>query len=99
MSGGSMNYLCFSLAEAVGKMQDPELDELVKDLSAVLYELEWWDSSDTCEERYREKAAEFKRKWFKAERNERLARYIETEMQEMTKVVKRILGGEENEAD
>ena len=77
MSGGSLNYICYSLAEVAGELRDRELDDLVQDLSKVLHDAEWWLSRDIGEESYREKARKFKEKWFKESREERLRHYID----------------------
>ena len=64
MSGGSYDYICYKLSEECeGRMHDAELNELVRDLSEVLHDLEWWQSGDTGEERYRRTVCSFKRKW------------------------------------
>lgn len=65
MSGGSMNYLCWKVEEnAVGQMKDAELDEMMADVVVLLHACEWWQSGDYGEEQYREKAKQFKEKWF-----------------------------------
>lgn len=72
MSGGSYGYICYKLSEECeGRMHDAELNELVKDLSEVLHDLEWWQSADTSEERYRRTVRSFKRKWFVPDARER----------------------------
>ena len=65
MSGGSFDYHCFTLEQYyVGKMQDIELNKMIKDLAKVLHDLEWWQSDDISEEEYRETVRKFKNKWF-----------------------------------
>jgi len=95
MSGGSYDYVSFKLAEqCVGRMNDKELDMLVKDLSDVLYALEWWVSGDSSEEKYRKAAAEFKKKWF-GRRDERLREIITTECESLkTELLKMIDAGD-----
>ena len=46
-------------------MFDKELDELCKDLTVVLHDVEWWQSSDIGEEEYRKTVSKFKKKWLK----------------------------------
>ena len=76
MSGGSYNYTyCTVESEYENRMYDVELNELIKDLVPVLKAVEWWQSSDTCEETYRETVREFKKKWFKS-RNKRIEEII-----------------------
>lgn len=65
MSGGSFNYLYARLESYyAGRMLDAELDEMVKDLSAVLHDLEWYTDGDIGEDTYRETVLDFKKKWF-----------------------------------
>ena len=48
MSGGSYSYIYSTLNnECCGKMYDPEMDDMIKDLCKVLHDLEWWQSADT----------------------------------------------------
>jgi len=66
MSGGSYNYLYGQIEdEYVGRMYDPILNEMMKDLVVLLKDLEWWQSGDNAEEYYRKTVKEFKRKYFK----------------------------------
>ena len=62
MSGGSRNYIFSAIDDnLVGRMYDAELDDLMADISALAYEVEWWDSGDTDEERYRKVVKKFKK--------------------------------------
>ena len=45
-------------------MFDAEMDEMVVDFAKVLHDLEWWMSSDSSEEDYRQTVKKFKEKWF-----------------------------------
>lgn len=66
MSGGSYNYMYSRINdEYVGRMHDLQLDEMMKDLVDLLHDLEWWQSCDCDEKRYREAVIKFKKKWFK----------------------------------
>lgn len=81
MSGGSYDYVCYKLSnECEGRMYDAEMNDLVKDLSKVLHDLEWWQSGDSSEDQYRETLAKFKAKWFKGDRQERLKGYIDEQI-------------------
>lgn len=81
MSGGSRNYISFAIDDnLVGRMYDAELDDLMADISKLAYEVEWWDSGDTNEEQYRKAVRHFKKKWFGADRNERLKKYIDEKL-------------------
>ena len=84
MSGGSRNYT-YSVIEdnLVGRMYDAEIDDLMADISKLAYEVEWWDSGDTDEEQYRKAVKQFKKKWFGADRNERLKGYIDEKLAEL----------------
>lgn len=65
MSGGSCDYICYRIEETlVGKMNDPVMDELVKDFVGVAHDLEWWQSDDYSENTYRKTVEDFKAKWF-----------------------------------
>lgn len=64
MSGGSYDYICYSIESTlVGKMYDPVLDELMKDIVKLAHDLEWWQSSDYSEDTYRRTVEAFKAKW------------------------------------
>lgn len=66
MSGGSYNYMyCRINDEYVDRMFDSQLNSMMKDLVVVLHDLEWWQSCDSSEERYRDTVRKFKKKWFK----------------------------------
>ena len=81
MSGGSYSYIYVRLSEECEKrMYDAEMNDLIKDLCEVLHDLEWWQSGDTSEERYRKKLSTFKKKWFKGDREQRLKGYIDEQI-------------------
>ena len=96
MSGGSFDYKYCILEEYyVGNMEDDELNDLVKDLVNVLYELEWWTSGDTNEEKYRITVRKFKEKWFKQNRSDRLKNYIDEKITNTKKELYNLIGLEE----
>ena len=81
MSGGSYSYIYSRLEEeCVGRMYHAEMNDLIKDLCDLLHTLEWWQSGDTSEDRYRENLLRFKAKWFKGDRQERLKGYIDEQI-------------------
>lgn len=82
MSGGSRNYTYYRIEEEyVGRMYDPEINALMKDVAGLAHDVEWYDSGDYGEETYRDSVREFKKKWFrKAARSERLKSYIDEEI-------------------
>lgn len=66
MSGGSFDYGYCRVEDLYkGKMEDPQLNELLDDFIKLLFELEWYKSGDTCEEDYRAEVKRFKDKWLK----------------------------------
>lgn len=68
MSGGSYDYKYTVLENYyIGNVFDIELNEMLKDLTEVLHDLEWWQSSDISEKDYRKTVAKFKKKWFKTD--------------------------------
>ena len=50
-------------------LQDRDISELVFDVLCLLHSFDYWQSSDICEETYRNDVKLFKEKWFK-ERND-----------------------------
>lgn len=81
MSGGSYDYIYAKLIEECGgAMYDAEMNDMIKDLADVLHDLEWWQSGDCREDKYRATLAKFKAKWFKGNRKERLKGYIDDQI-------------------
>ena len=99
MSGGSYDYLCYRIEDTyVGRMYDLEFDEMMRDLGILLKSLEWWRSGDTSEDSYRKQAMEFKEKWFKGDRQERLMQIIDLEVDKLKlKLSSTFLGTESEE--
>ena len=86
MSGGSYNYQYSQVDEEyVGHMYDKELDDMMSDLVTLLHDLEWWQSDDYNEEQYRKTVRQFKGKWFSTDRSERLTKYIDDAVEELSK--------------
>lgn len=84
MSGGRLDYFYSALAEHVGDFNDRELDDLVKDLSDLFYEREWFLSGDTCEGKWVEARAAFKHKWFsEGVRKDRIETYLDDVREEL----------------
>lgn len=81
MSGGSYDYIyCRLKEECDGRMYDAEMDDMICDLAEVLHDLEWWQSADSSEDKYRATLTRFKAKWFKDNREERLKGYIDNQI-------------------
>lgn len=76
MSGGSFNYGYIHLEEYFDKMEDTQLNEMLRDLQKVLHDVEWYTSGDISEKSYRETVTKFKKKWFK-QRGARAKAHIE----------------------
>ena len=95
-SGGSHNYICYSIENnLVGQMRDMELDDLMKDIVKLAHDLEWADSSDITDEDYFKTVKEFKNKWFKQNRTQRLKKYIDDSLENQRKKLYLLLGGDE----
>ena len=92
MSGGSMDYIYYHVDEAASMCEDVELSELLYDASKVLHDEEWWKSCDYSEDTYRESLAEFKAKWFKGDRADRLKGYVDKEIERCRKRCYSIIG-------
>lgn len=107
MSGGSMDYIYYRVEEAASMCEDAELADLLRDAANVLHDEEWWESGDCSEDTYRESLAEFKAKWFKGDRADRLKGYVDKEIARCRKRCYSIIGPvtlddvlrEEGEAD
>ena len=63
MSGGAFNYCYSGLRDGAQYTHDPEIKQLLEDLSVLLYEEEWYYSGDTDQEDYQKALREFKEKW------------------------------------
>lgn len=63
MSGGSMNYACYTVNEIADMEEDLVIKNLLKDLSEYLHDEEWYRSGDIRREKYIEKRKWFKKKW------------------------------------
>lgn len=97
MSGGSYNYICFTLQnECEGQMKDEELNEMLKDFCLVLHDLEWWQSCDYGEETYRKTVKKFKEKWFGKSHEERLEREIKKATEDFENRLRKTFGIKEN---
>lgn len=98
MSGGSYNYIYSTLLmECEGKMYDAEMNDMINDLADVLHDLEWWQSDDTGEERYRKTLEMFKAKWFKGNRKTRLKKYIDEQTDYLRHQLYALIGEDDKE--
>lgn len=95
MSGGSYGYIYSRLLdECENRMHDREMNALIQDVAKILHDLEWWQSSDITEEAYRKTVSEFKKKWFGANREERLKDMINEIFNEAKKEALELIGEE-----
>lgn len=62
-------------ARKFNPMEDKEVSELVWDVACLLHSLEWYQSSDISEEKYREDLQWFKNKWLGVTGNDVVERY------------------------
>jgi len=100
MSGGSHGYIYNQIqSELCGQMYDVELNDLMKDIVKLAHDLEWYDSCDIGEETYQKTIAEFKRKWFKAEREDRLKAYVDEAIDKLRSEMYLLIGAERREKD
>lgn len=80
MSGGSMNYACYTIEEHARYLEDRELIDIAKDMAKLFHDAEWWHSGDIGEKDYRETVKWFKDKWLRnggVDVDERLRGYID----------------------
>lgn len=92
MSGGSMNYVYARICEAAYYVHDKEIKELLKDLSELMHDLEWYESGDYGKDTYLKSLAEFKKKWFKDDRTERLKSYIDESLKDVKEELYALVG-------
>lgn len=75
-----MDYIFRRIDEASEMVEDKEISELLHDLSELLHDEEWYKSGDTERKTYLKSLRAFKKKWFNSDRNERLEKYIDEEL-------------------
>lgn len=93
MSGGAMDHLYYRVDEHADMfLPDLEMRDLMLDLSKVLHDLEWWRSGDYSQDVYEESLKEFKDKWFKSDRSERLKSYIDSDLKETREQLYKMIG-------
>lgn len=97
MSGGSHNYAYCQIDEYfVGHMHDRELDDLMKDVSKLMHDLEWFDSGDYGPDGYFDTVKAFKRKWFEQPRKDRLRKLIDKSVEELRGELYQMIGVKES---
>ena len=95
MSGGSMNYVCYTIEEQARYLEDRELIDIAKDMAKLFHDAEWWHSSDIDEKDYRETVKWFKDKWLRNGKiDERLRGYINQIFDDAKQECKLLVTGE-----
>ena len=95
MSGGSMNYACYTIEEQARYLEDRELIDIAKDMAKLFHDAEWWHSSDIDEKDYRETVKWFKDKWLRnGNVDERLRGYINQIFDDAKQECKLLVTGE-----
>ena len=95
MSGGSMNYVCYTIEEQSRHREDRELIDIAKDMAKLFNDAEWWNSSDIDEKDYRETVKWFKDKWLRnGNVDERLRGYIDQIFDDAKQECKLLVTGE-----
>ena len=74
-------------------LEDKLMSELVWDVFCVLHSYDWYKSSDTCEEDYREDLEIFKSKWLKGITEDRVREMISRELETARAELEKALGG------
>lgn len=98
MSGGSHSYIYSQIEEELcGKMQDPELNDLMDDIAGLAHDLEWYDSGDICRETYDKAVTDFKTKWFRGDRPDRLRHYIDDAIDDLREELIRMIGVDDHQ--
>ena len=98
MSGGSHSYIFADIDNQLcGQMFDPELNDLMEDISKLAHDLEWWQSGDYGEEDYREAVIKFKEKWFNSSREVRLKKYVDEAVKELKTDLYNMIGIKEEQ--
>lgn len=93
MSGGSHDYTYARVRDYYcDRMHDIEMNELVADLVDVFQGLEWYDSGDIDADDYHKILHNFKQKWFKADREDRLKEIIVKRWEEVKEDLLRCIG-------
>lgn len=64
MSGGSMNYVYAQVREVADHFSNPQIRELIEDVSDLLHDKEWADSGDYSDGTYNKTEKDFIEKWF-----------------------------------
>ena len=89
---GKSGFNCSGEARRRDPLEDPELSELVYDVFCLLHSADWYFSSDTGEDTYREDVKYFKNKWFKSDLNERVNREIESALEKAREDLGKVFG-------
>lgn len=65
MSGGSFDYAFYKILDYQGHMRHQDLEELLKDFSDLLHDVEWAEDCDISWDDYEQSVIKFRKKWLK----------------------------------
>lgn len=83
MSGGYLEYSSYHLEEVAYNVDDLEIKQLIFDLSKFLHDYDYYMSGDYGYDTYLESLNNFKNKWFKTSREERLKEIIDERLNDI----------------
>lgn len=92
MSGGRMNYLCYSIENEISNIPDIEIKELAQDFAKLMHDLEWYLSCDYGEGSWTKSLEEFREKWLRNDGTDRIKEYVKKEMKQTEENVLQLLG-------
>ena len=96
MSDGIMDSVWSYIERASEQARDTEIKDLLKDLAKVLHDEEWYYSGDCGKEKYLETLCQFKEKWFKNNRTERLIEYVDDRLKYFKEELYALIGVKES---
>lgn len=100
MSGGHFKYRDASLLSEItdcgsdlnaNPLEDRELSALLIDILQLVHDYDWYASGDTSRKDWVTAKDEFKDKWFKQDRNDRLSEIIQKRLDEVADELKEML--------
>lgn len=92
MSGGYFDYSNYRLDDLADREIDVEIRDLLKDLSNLLHDEDYYMSGDYSKETYYKSLEEFRKKWFHNSRNIRLKNYIDDSIDKARKDMYNLIG-------
>lgn len=83
MSGGYLEYNSYCLEEVAYNVEDLEIKQLIFDLSQFLHDYDYYKSGDYGYGTYLESLNNFKNKWFRTSKEERLKEIIDERLNDI----------------